>query len=76
MEWISVKDRLPEIEGNRLPRRIGCLVVANTGKPTVTFMAYEKAMVKKRVVFRWRWKNRISPWKVTHWMPLPEPPKE
>lgn len=76
MEWISVKDRLPEVVGNRIPSSVGCLVVAKAGKPTVMYMEYEKAIVRKKVVYRWIWMNSISSWEVTHWMPLPEPPKE
>ena len=63
-EWVSVLDRLPEESGMYI-------VTANDGHA-------------QRVSFvQWQKKNRMrnltgarSYWRVTHWMPLPEPPKE
>lgn len=69
-EWISVKDRLPEIDGN-------VLVIVN-GKPhkNVTLeSAYELAEFSPSdgwILEMWpEWETP----KVTHWMPLPEPPE-
>lgn len=61
--WISVKDRLPE-DGEDV------VVIARTGIP----YWYRVAYLKRR---RWMRDNgqRIYD-TVTHWMPLPEPPKE
>ena len=70
-EWISVKDRLPEIDGN-------VLVIVN-GRPhkNVTLeSAYELAEFSP--AFGWimeMWPEWETP-DVTHWMPLPEPPEE
>lgn len=64
MEWISVKDRVPDEAGTYI-------VTAHDGHKT-------------RVTFR-KWQNRFkcfdksgsgAYWNITHWMPLPEPPKE
>lgn len=64
MEWISVKDRLPENTGDVLiygrftidcPRRV-----------------YEAFYDKKRDKFTRLYINSKD---VTHWMPLPDPPK-
>ena len=63
-EWVDVKDRLPEESGMYI-------VTANDGHA-------------QRVSFvLWQNRNRMlnligarSYWRVTHWMPLPEPPKE
>ena len=64
MEWISVKDRLPGKEAEYL-----CWDVpysAQTGKPCFGFYwipeGFETDIAED-------WSN------VTHWMPLPEPPK-
>lgn len=73
--WVSVGDRMPEVERKKYPSRIGCLVVADASKPTVMFMEYERTFVRAKEVFRWKWNDRISTWNVTHWMPLPEPPR-
>ena len=66
-QWISVKERLPE------PRfaREWYLVALESG--CVKTLAYEKPMVKG-ALFHKGWHETASP--VTHWMPLPEPPKE
>lgn len=76
-EWISVKERLPEVPEETIyggTGRIGCLVVANANKPTVMFMEYEHTTIRKKIVYRWKWRDRISPWEVIHWMPLPDTP--
>ena len=65
-EWISVKDRLP-------PRYKKILVV--NGHGYVAISAFVKEFDGK-----WTWLsvsgkyNHIND--ITHWMPLPEPPKE
>jgi hypothetical protein len=61
-EWISVKDRLPEESGRYL-------VYAKEGEREThrTIAPFHKAF---------HLSGRMAYWKVTHWMPLPEPPKE
>lgn len=61
-EWISVKERLPE-ESN-----INVLVYTVTGQQYVAG-CYDVFGVK-------RFFTNAMPIVVTHWMPLPEPPKE
>ena len=62
MEWISVKDRLPDKENE-------VLVFEFRGDVSMAYISgYE-------------WRNFESDFKmdssyITHWMPLPEPPKE
>lgn len=74
MEWISVKDKLPEIKGNG--RYAQTVVIACYDGDTVIPMIYERTTVRGEAVERWKfyW-DRIADVKVTHWMPLPEPPK-
>ena len=63
-EWVSVLDRLPE-EGGMY------IVTANDGHAQrVSFVQWQK---KNRM---WNLTGARSYWRVTHWMPLPEPPKE
>ena len=64
MKWISVKDRLPE-------EKVNCIVhyqnsyCDNDGYWAIGFCCYDGE------------KFQFDPaYKVTHWMPLPEPPKE
>ena len=64
-EWISVKDRLPEAGGY-----VACIAKRN---PFSRFMPMVARIEKNG------WVNPITEQyisEVTHWMPLPEPPKE
>lgn len=75
-DWISVKDGLPELEDNRSgyhrPRsiRVLCVCRQRSGKVFVKEGYYELFNDKPC----WRIPGSID--SVTHWMLLPEPPKE
>lgn len=69
-EWISVKDRLPNENE--------CVLVIVSGKPSENITldgAYELAEydpVEGWILEMWpEWGSAV----VTHWMPLPQPPK-
>ena len=79
-KWISVDERLPEIEttekgwGNhRVDRsvRVLCACKQKSGKVLVKEGYYELFDFKREPT--WRIPGSID--SVTHWMPLPEPPK-
>lgn len=75
MCWVSVTERLPEVDTIRAGYE-EITVIATNGK-FVRPMIYERATVRGKVVRRWKWIwDRIynGP-PVTHWMPLPKPPK-
>lgn len=59
MEWISVKDRLPEVNE---------LVIGYDGYSV-------QPVIKCRKKSEWDYVNSGSQVNVTHWMPLPSPPK-
>ena len=62
-EWVSVLDRLPEESGMYI-------VTANDGHAQrVSFVQWQK---KNRM---WNLTGARSYWRVTHWMPMPQPPK-
>ena len=62
-EWVSVKDRLPEESGMYI-------VTANDGHAQrVSFVQWQN---KNRT---WNLNGARSYWRVTHWMPMPQPPK-
>lgn len=72
MEWISVKDRLPDENGAYLvyaPRYRGGSSSGLDCVDGVMFARWKK-----------RWSIEVGYYKrpgcVTHWMPLPQPPKE
>ena len=63
-EWVSVKDRLPEGSGMYI-------VTANDGHAQrVSFVLWQK---RNRM---WSLTGARSYWRVTHWQPMPQPPKE
>ena len=71
-KWISVKDRLPEDD-------VRVLVSANSkiGDPVIAITHYTHRKYGYNI------EGWIEPWQyffynhdITHWMPLPEPPKE
>lgn len=65
-EWISVKDRLPDSNGNYLTYYDGLYNVLPYSTKHKRFNAYND------VDSEWVERCHIV---VTHWMPLPEPPK-
>ena len=66
-EWISVNDRLPEPK-HEFDARNWYLVALSNG--VVKELAYE---FNNNSVFGYGWRETAYP--VTHWMPLPNPPK-
>lgn len=79
-EWISVEERLPEIEGDartwgelkiRKSVRVLCACVQKSGKTFVKEGYCEVWGDSQRAY----WKIPGSIDKVTHWMPLPWPSK-
>ena len=63
MEWISVKDRLPDHK----TQCIGYFEVAYSYGFNINEVFYNDG--------RWFW-DLDSIENITHWMPLPEPPKQ
>lgn len=73
MNWISVKDRLPQMSQDKLVK----------GYKQIQVLAYcDKGMVCAWFQIDTEKFYDVSGWlgteiyNVTHWMPLPEPPKE
>lgn len=66
-EWIPVTERLPETEGSYL-------VYTERGSVYASHFYTEKKFASGYVrEASWSQRGKV---KVTHWMPLPEPPKE
>lgn len=70
MEWISVKDRLPNVDGEYLI----CVDVLGGSVYAAIFHPACRAHLPGES--GWYGKFGEIKNKVTHWMPLPEPPRE
>lgn len=74
-EWISVKDRLPEDDlpkGSKV-KQIKVLTALKSDKGVWTIRSQMRYRDSWSREYRWIWKYSGSD--VTHWMPLPQPPK-
>ena len=70
--WISVEERLPEDDANVLVYAIG-----NNENSCIAMTSYTHNLHGFHIE-GWRspWQYFFYEHKITHWMPLPEPPKE
>lgn len=76
-QWLSVKDRLPDV--NRTGSGYGyeeMTVIATDGE-SVRPMIYERACIRGKTKYRWKfiWDRIYEGKPIVAWMPLPEPPK-
>ena len=62
-EWISVKDRLPELGERVICTDGGAVFEQYRVEPSYVYGIWDRSGLKSQMQ------------KVTHWMPLPEPPK-
>lgn len=75
-KWISVKDRMPNVNKTEYDYE-SVYVIATNGK-VVRPMIYERACVRGKRVYRWKWcGDKVYDYSdITHWMKLPEPPED
>lgn len=74
--WIPVTERLPELPDKNYCRTI--VLAAATGVNSSFPAIYRRGIVRGKRVERWKycWDKMYDGPAITHWMPLPEPPKE
>lgn len=74
--WISVEKRLPDVNKSASNYE-EVMVIATDGK-SVLPMIYERACIRGKNKYRWKWVWYVTydqnP--ITYWMPLPKLPKE
>lgn len=73
-QWISVKDKLPELPDSKWCSRV---VICCDVNGHVAPMHWERGIVRGKLVERWKyiWNRIYDGEGITHWMPLPEPPE-
>ena len=79
-EWISVKDRFPEDVYGKERDKIVVLVLTKSGNVSQCTRCADYDCTTDATLSQVKWtKNGQFYWskgkKVTHWMPLPQPPK-
>ena len=81
MDWISVKERLPEKRGHYLVCTSvnywhgGCMDTNSDDGTTEGYAGTTMSVLDCYIDSTNDW-NRVCNSHVTHWMPMPEPPKE
>jgi len=76
-DWISVNDGLPNVNTSKSGYEDIKVLVCIKGYKKSTCRIYERACVRNKVVYRWKYMNdRICDEEITHWAYFPEPPKE
>lgn len=76
--WIRTADRMPDIPGDKKSWAHVSVIAARKGSKKSSPMIYERAVIRGKTVYRWKW-----PWDQIYyeegiyaWMPYPESPEE
>ena len=76
-KWIPVTERLPDVNKSKAGYESVGVIVLIEGRKKSAYRTYERAINRGKIVYRWKYPwDRISDENITHWMPLPEMPKE
>ena len=78
MRWIPVEERLPEDDAPTGRKQITVMVATKRGKVTIASRLFEAERTwydGKIVPAKWSWSRWLNGY-VTHWMPLPQAPKD
>ena len=77
-KWIPVSERLPEIDESKpmYLRDVRLIAAWDGGMAEMCYRRNYYAKTEKGRQPRFEWQGRVSPWKVTHWRPLPAPPEK
>lgn len=75
MKWISVEEQLPDVNKSASNYE-EVMVIATDGK-RVRPMIYERACIRGKTKYRWKWTwdTIYDGNPITYWMPLPKLPK-
>ena len=67
--WHKFTEELPPKDGRYL-------TVTNAKPNPVMELSWKTSEVRGKKVTRCMWWGKLSPWEVTYWMELPEPPSD
>ena len=81
LHWVSVEERLPNVDEKvlvfavgKLDGFIGDTVIALTSMSDTNWLNHHKKVDKPYWLDPWQY--FLTDYRITHWMPLPEPPQE
>ena len=74
--WTSVDESLPEIDTTQSIYLRSTKILACWGPlaDNTAEMKYVEKEIRGKLVRRFEWQGRISPWNVLYWMKFPDPP--
>lgn len=77
-QWIMAADRMPDIPGDEKSWAHVSVIVARKGSKKSSPMIYERAIIRGKTVYRWKyvWDRIYYGDDIFAWMPFPEPPEE
>lgn len=67
--WTKTTDSLPPEPKERGDSETYLCTIRNS---QVMALRYKKTVLRNKIVIRWEYFDRISPWEVIAWMPFPE----
>jgi hypothetical protein len=74
-KWVKCSDQLPEIPCG-VNKSVTVICCWGDKPGNVAEMIFVRRELRGKTVERFEWNSRLSTWEVTHWMPLPLPPKK
>lgn len=72
-EWTKTADQMPPEPKNVFVRDYYLAITENN---LVIAVEYRKETISNKEIIRWKWMERICPWKIVAYMPFPQAYKD